>query len=470
MKNKLHYFMMLFCISIFASAQLSPTTFSSKNLITNTGDQPYRMVSGDFNSDGHIDLIVATYADNTIELYSNDGSGNFSLHSSLTNTLDGITSIKLAQINTSTDSHVDIVACSYNNDKVVWFANDAGGGGTFGAEQVLPFTVDGASGLDTGTINAGTTNDIAVTAYDGNTTVWFSNDGNGTFTGPNTIDNTLTNPDALTLQDLDGDSDLDALVATGQFTSTNVVEIFRNDGAGIFTKDASSVGTGLDWITQATPVDYDGDANLDIIVSAPDYVPDSGALFWFEDTGAGFSSTPITTSLGNPAMVRMADLDSDGMDDLVVVNGAVDVPGDDLIWFKNNGGGSFGSEQAIDDTQSQIYVFEVADFDNDTFLDIATSDYNFDQLNWFENLTYFLGIDDEDKDSFGIYPNPTSDRLNFRSSNSEDFNISVYDLLGKKVLEATKNVNLPLDVSTLESGIYILKLDDFSKAYKFIKQ
>ena len=342
MKNKLHYFMMLFCISIFANAQLSPTTFSTKNLIANTGDQPYRMTSGDFNSDGHIDLIVTTYGDNTIELYSNDGTGSFSLHSSLTNTLDGITNIKLAQINTSTDSHIDIVACSYNNDKVVWFANDAAGGGTFGTEQVLPFTVNGASGLAIGTIDAGATNDIAVSALDDNTIVWFSNDGTGTFTGPNTIDNTLTSPDAITLVNLNPgpgpgtDSDLDIIAATGQFASTNVVEIFRNNGAGVFTKDASSVGTGLDWITQASPVDYDGDANLDIIVAAPDFVIGSGALFWFEDTGAGFTQTTITTSLGNPAMARMEDLDADGLKDLIVVNGAVDVPGDDLIWFKNN--------------------------------------------------------------------------------------------------------------------------------------
>ena len=471
MKNKLHSFILLFLFSAMSFAQLSPTTFS-KELIDDTGDQPYRMVSGDFNSDGHIDLIVTTYGDNTIELYSNDGSGNFSLHSTLTNSLSGISGIKLAQINSSTDSHIDIVACSYNNDKVVWFANDAGGGGTFGTEQVLPFTVSGASGLAVGTINAGATNDIAVSAYDSNTVVWFSNDGTGTFTGPNTIDNTLTNPDAISLQNLDGDSDLDIIVATGQYPdASNVVEIFRNDGTGSFTKDASSVGSGLNWITQVTSVDYDGDANLDILVAAPSAAgPGGGSLIWFEDTGAGFTPTTISTSLVNPAMARMADLDADGMDDLIVANGYTDVLGDDLIWFKNNGGGSFGTEQVIDASQSQIYVFEIADFDNDTYLDIASSDYNLDQLNWFENKTYILGLDDEDKDSFGIYPNPTTDKLNFRSTTSEDFDVSVYDILGKKIMETTKNVNSSLDISTLEVGIYILKLNDFNKAYKFIKQ
>jgi hypothetical protein len=468
MKNKLHYFMMLFCLSIFASAQLSPTTFSSKNLIANTGDQPYRMVSGDFNSDGHIDLIVTTYGDNTIELYSNDGSGNFSLHSSLINTLDGITGIKFVDLNG--DTFEDIVACSYNNDKVVWFANDSGGGGNFGTEQTLPFTVNGASGLAVGTIDAGTSVDIAVSAIDDNTVVWFSNNGSGTFTGPNTLNpvNPLTSPDTITLEDLDGDTDLDALVVTGQYNSMNVVEIFRNNGTGTFTKDAS-VATGLNYISEAVPVDYDDDANLDILVTVLSDTPGTGSLIWYEDNGAGFTGTPITTSFGNPSMVRMVDLDDDGAKDLLVSSGALaDV--NDLIWFKNNGSGSFGSEQIIDNTQNQAYVFEVADFDNDTYLDIASSAYNDDHLNWFENLTYPLGIDDKDKDTFGIYPNPTFDKLNFSSTNSDDFNISIYDLLGKRVMEATKNVNSSLDISTLDSGIYILKLNDFNKTYKFIKQ
>ena len=464
MKIKLHWFIILFCISIVVNAQ---TTFSTKNIIALTGDQPYRMISGDFNNDGNIDLIVATYGDNTIELYSNDGTGSFSLHSSLINTLDGITGIKFVDLNG--DTFEDIVACSYNNDKVIWFANDGGGGGNYGTEQTISSSVNGASGLAVGTIDAGTSVDIAVSAIDDNTIVWFSNNGSGSFTGPTTLDNTLTSPDTITLEDLDGDTDLDAIVVTSQSSSTNVVEIFRNNGAGAFTKDASSVGSGLNYLSEAISVDYDGDANLDILVTELGETAGAGSLIWYEDTGAGFSSTTITTSFGNPSMARMKDLDNDGMNDLIVSSGALaDV--NDLIWFKNNGSGSFGPEQVIDNTQNQAYVFELADFDNDTYPDIASSAYNDDHLNWFENQYYILGLDDNDKDSFGIYPNPTLDRLNFRSTNSEDFNISVYDLLGKKVLGATKNVNSPLDVSTLESGIYILKLDDFSKAYKFIKQ
>jgi len=467
MKNKLHNLIIFFCISLFANAQLSPTTFSSKNLIDDTGDQPYRMVSGDFNNDGNMDLIVATFGDNTIELYSGNGSGGFSLHASLTNSLNGITEIEFVDLNG--DTFEDIVACSYYNDKVVWFANDNGGGGNYGSEQTISSAINGASGLAVGTIDAGATVDIMVSAIDDNTIFWFSNDGSGLFTGPVVIDNTLTGPDSITLKNIDGDSDLDAIVVTSQATSTNVVQIFRNDGSGNFSKDASPVATGLNYVNKVEIEDLDGDSNLDILVPILGSTVGTGSLVWYEDNGTGYTANPISTSFGNPSMVKMADLDSDGLDDMVVSSGALaDV--NDLIWFKNNGAGSFGSEQVIDNTQGQAYVFEVADFNNDTFLDIASSAYNDDQLNWFENLTYPLGIDDKDKDTFGIYPNPTFDKLYFSSTNSDDFNISIYDLLGKRVMEATKNVNSSLDISTLDSGIYILKLNNFNKTYKFIKQ
>ena len=84
---------------------------------------------------------------------------------------------------TGEDSHIDIVACSDSNDKVVWFPNDAGGGGAFGAEQTISSAINGASGLAVGTIDAGATNDIAISALYDNKIFWFSNDGTGTFTG-----------------------------------------------------------------------------------------------------------------------------------------------------------------------------------------------------------------------------------------------------------------------------------------------
>lgn len=58
---------------------------------------------------------------------------------------------------------------------------------------------------------------------------------------------------------------------------------------------------------------------------------------------------------------------------------------------------------------------------------------------------------------FGIYPNPTSDILSI-SANASIENISIYSLLGQKVLSNNPNSNsVTLNVSNLMTGIYIVK-------------
>lgn len=463
--NKL---LLILCLLFCLSLAYSQTTFKAKVLIADTGDQPFSLVSGDFNSDGNQDLIIATFADNTIELYAGNGNGGFNLHASLTNTLSGITDVIFVDLNG--DTFGDIAVCSYNDDTVAWFANDNAGGGNFGAQQNISTGIDGASGLTAGTIDAGASNDLMVAAFDGDEIFWFSNNGTGTFTGPTSVDNTLSGPGYITLSNVDGDTDLDAVVTTSQNTATNVVQIFRNDGAGNFTKDASAVATGLNYVNKAEVDDVDGDTNLDILVPILGSTPGTGSLIWYEDNGAGFTSNPITTSFGNPAKILMADLDDDGMKDMVVSSGAL-LDLNDLVWFKNNGAGSFGTEQVIDNTQGQAYTFVVVDFDDDGDLDLASGAYNDDQLNWFENEKYpILGISDLDKNTFSIYPNPSRDELSFNGNYLGQFEVSVYDIFGKRVITSTKTINERLDISKLQTGVYLLKVNDYSNALKFIKQ
>lgn len=54
-----------------------------------------------------------------------------------------------------------------------------------------------------------------------------------------------------------------------------------------------------------------------------------------------------------------------------------------------------------------------------------------------------------------VYPNPTSDEVNIKSSRSID-RIEVYDILGKQV-KAVKSAN-KINVSDLNSGIYLFKI------------
>jgi hypothetical protein len=75
--------------------------------------------------------------------------------------------------------------------------------------------------------------------------------------------------------------------------------------------------------------------------------------------------------------------------------------------------------------------------------------------------------------SVSISPNPTSNFLNINFAKSGKYEIQLIDVAGRKVLSATSKNNLKsIDVSHLNSGLYILSVSDgLSKsAYHIIKE
>lgn len=464
MKHKL-----FFAIALISAFSFAQTTFLPKVTInTATGDAPYSIDTGLIDSDNFIDIVIATNLGNTIEWYKNNGDNTFTLQTLVSNVLDGIGGLKLVDLNN--DGYLDILATAYNNDRLVWFTND--GAGNFLVQNVISNSVSGASGIDVGDINNDTFIDVAVTAYDSGEVIWYSNNGTGTFTlETEKIDNTLSAPGVVNLKDIDGDGDLDALVVTAVY-SGDVVEIFRNNlvpsGTVSFTKDAISVATGKVGMFSATFEDIDGDTNLDILATEVSYGNGpTGNLYWFEDNGSGFTETVFTTSINNPALALFKDLDNDGLKDIVLSSGKTNA-GNDIVWFKNNGSGSFAAEEVIDATQSQAFVYAIEDFDADGDLDIASCEYNLDNLNYFENQKIVLSVPNSDLQTISIFPNPTKDFLNFEGFNS-NVNVTVYDVLGKLVLVKALSVGEKLDVSNLTNGIYTIKLND-KLSTKFIKE
>ena len=474
-KTLLTLLILIICIT----GSNSQTTFMPKVTIdSNTGNNPYAIDSGFIDNDSYVDILVGTDVDHTIIWYKNNTDGTFTKQSAITNTLVNIVSILLVDLNN--DSNLDILAVGFGSygggdygvgSSMVWFEND--GNGNFGTEQLIYNSHTGLSGLFVGTIDSGSTADIGFTSYAESRVMWLSNDGVGNFSGPLTIDTTLNYPATINMKDIDSDGDLDAIVATGADNGADVVEIFRNDlvpgGSVAWTKDGTSVTTGKNYLTNATFEDLDGDANLDILITELNTTPGTGNFYWVEENGVGgYVETAFTTSIGNPSIAKHLDLDDDGDKDIILSSGATaDV--NDIVWFLNDGSGNYGSEVVIDNTQSQVYVYTIADFDNDNDLDIASCAFNQDHLNWFENEKY-LSISDENINKFSIYPNPANNALNFKIPFTENFKVSVFDILGKKVLATSLKADKSLDISNLNNGIYILKFDDYNTNFKFVKQ
>ncbi|GAB4167113.1 MAG: hypothetical protein Tsb0033_29110 [Winogradskyella sp.] len=460
MKKTIFTIFKLITLFVFCFSVKAQTVWAGKSTINaNTGTSPYSIASGFIDGDALPDIIIGTYNGNTIEWYKNNGDNTFTFQSAITNSLSGIGGLKLADLNG--DTFLDVLAAGYNNDKLVWFFND--GSGNFSVENVISSAISGASGVALGDINGDTIIDLAITAYDADEVVWFSNDGLGSFTlESEKIDDTLNAPGVVQLSDIDNDGDLDALVATAAY-GADVIEIFRNNlvpsGTVSFTKDLTSVATGKTGIFNASFVDLDGDSNLDILATEVSFGGGpTGNLYWYEDNGSGFTETTFTTSIANPAVAQFSDIDADGLKDIILSSGSSG-GGNDLVWFKNNGAGSFGSETVIDNTQSQAFVFAVTDFDNDGDNDIASCAFNQNDLNYFENQLESLGIPTFTNNSFKIFPNPTKGILNFEGMDESPIFVSITDALGKTVLKTLQNSNESLDVSELANGIYSITVN-----------
>ena len=91
---------------------------------------------------------------------------------------------------------------------------------------------------------------------------------------------------------------------------------------------------------------------------------------------------------------------------------------------------------------------------------------------YFDAQNSTASVEDNNFAGFKCYPNPTNEVLNLSAKGNIE-HVSIYSLLGQKVLETSPNQNnSTLNVTSLAPGIYVLKLavNGQSATYKFIKQ
>lgn len=161
-------------------------------------------------------------------------------------------------------------------------------------------------------------------------------------------------------------------------------------------------------------------------------------------------------------------------------NGALSINGDDAIELFESGQviDTFGDINTDGTGEPWDYVDGWAYRVNDTGPDGSTfvlanwtfsgtgqldgNPSNGDSTNPFPIATYnnnILSTDDFNTNEFSLYPNPTSTgEVTISSVNSGVVSVSVYDILGKQVKNETLGSDNRLNVSSLKSGVYIMRI------------
>ncbi|MCP4857295.1 MAG: DUF4347 domain-containing protein, partial [Fuerstiella sp.] len=296
----------------------------TEHTITTGANGALVVTTADVDGDGDMDVLSASQTDDTVTWYENDGSQNFSKHDISTGA-DKVKSITTADVDG--DGDIDVLSASYNDDKIAWYENDGSEGFT---EHVITTGANGAQSVTTADIDGDGDLDVLSASSLDDTVAWYENDGSQGFTQHLVTAGAVYSEGArsVTTADMDGDGDLDVLLAA--YIDFSIVW-YENDGSETFTEHlVTSDADQAKWITTG---DMDGDGDLDILSAS-----------FSDDTIAWYENTAVTTLDGTPTFIEggaavVLDADVDVSDvELDALNGGLGNYDGASVTLARNGG------------------------------------------------------------------------------------------------------------------------------------
>lgn len=317
--------------AVFVNNGARPPVFASEGATRlGTSSRAGAVRLGDLDGDGDLDLVITDWGDmpfmspGTAKVYRNDGTGKFSeIAAAVPQNTQAIGTgpIDADLFDADNDFDLDLLLASRDGESLL-FMND--GHGVFAdanarlADQPGPYVygpdecdVDGDGDLDVWLDNgaAPLAEQLVI------------NDGLGTF-----VDETATrvtgnvvdaDDNEVQCADLDGDGDLDAVVAS---LSANE-RMLENDGHGKFGARADAFPTVADPTLGLDLGDVNGDGRLDAITAQGEGAPFLNRLYLGTAAAPVDTRAPrfraveaITLVAGQPAVVRFAVSDASTSD------------------------------------------------------------------------------------------------------------------------------------------------------------
>ncbi len=339
-----------------------------------------------------VDGTVGAGANGGVIIGFGDGTGDFPTSTTLTGQVaeSGLTGIARAKLNG--DNIDDIVIVNSTSNSFTVFLS---GSGTFAATNVA--TCSGPVALALGNLDVTPGIDLAVACdpISGADAVRIFGGVNGVFTQKITQPNpvTLSDPRDMVIADLnkDGSNIQDIAVLNSSLSKASPagsITLLRNDGNAIFSEFTASgvpVGDGPRTIDAG---DIDGDGDIDLLVA--NWITQDISVMQASITGAGNAANPNYTETFfaagfNTFAAAFADLDGRGNLDVVAVN-ANDFNGTLSAYL---GGGNDLVQRAVRFTSSGNIelpnAVAVADFNGDGFQDFALANAFSDTVSVFRS-------------------------------------------------------------------------------------
>ncbi|PWK20434.1 FG-GAP-like repeat-containing protein [Xanthomarina spongicola] len=476
--------------------------FSYTNYSAPTNYGPtWSMAAGDIDGNGYNDLLYA--AGNGVSFLKANNDGTAYSQSDVTTAY--VFSQRSNFVDIDNDGHLDAFVCHDVQPNVYFINNGSGLDGSLAYYQGPSAAVPNGLGTHPNGGNYGTVwidydNDRDIDMFiakcrGGNVThkineLW-RNDRNGNFvnvaTAAGLADPVQTWSSAWA--DFDNDGDMDVYVGASS-GSDGAHKYMINNGDGTFTDATATANVGsAPYGIENAPGDFNNDGYVDILSNGRILLNNGDNSF-----------TVISTDM--PPSGAIGDIDGDGF--LDVFNGNL---------YKNNGGNGnnyikiitigvqsnyngIGARIEIH-TDSGTQIRDVRSGEGFEYMSSLTAHFGLGTDTVINNMVIYwpsgvidnilnpdinmlhsvvegqsLTIVDETLTDLVMYPNPTENLLYFESTADISNKVAtIFDITGKKIF-SSKLLNKSLDVSQLNSGIYIIRLEEKGKVInrKFVKK
>jgi hypothetical protein len=354
----------------------SPPTWTARTIST-AAASALSVFAADVDGDGDIDALSASFLDDKIAWYENNGASP-PVWTARTISTSAVEAYSVFAADVDGDGDTDVLAASYL-DGTAWYENDGASPPVWTARTISTsvgvFSVIAADVDDDGDLDAlsATLDDNKITAYENETI-----HRNAAFKFKRLISSSVGGVVSVDAGDIDGDGDVDTLHAAG---SGDTIKWFANNGAKIPGWVAHTLAVTPAGLEQAELYDLDQDGDLDVLAAAGG----ADTIVWYENNGAAvpsFTVHTVSTSQDGPLFVTAADLDGDGDPDLVA-SSSVD---NKLVWYRNDGGAPLAfTEFVISSTGPNERGLATADMDHDGDIDIVAAVPNLGRVVWFRN-------------------------------------------------------------------------------------
>lgn len=328
------------------------------------------VVFGDVDGDNDEDVLItgSSFFGRVSMLYLNDGLGNYQLKNNTPFRAAQYSSCAFADIDGDNDLDLLITGVGDNNILADLFTNDGSGNFTRQTGHSISPVSNGAIAF--ADIDSDNDLDLLVTGLSGTgsaSTKLYTNDGTGVFSSvTSSLDD--VGYSAVAFADVDGDNDLDLFIAGSPSLNNRISKLYKNDGSGSFTLVSPGPFTKVDRSAVAFE-DIDGDSDKDLILSGMSAQGRHVSVYKNGGTGnySLFTSANLNSAINGS--LDFADVDNDNDKDLVItwINSS---NGIFSKLFLNSGNGSFNLSSSNTMIGSTSGAMAFADVDGDLDMDI----------------------------------------------------------------------------------------------------